>query len=61
MSSPPSSSSLPPALQSYSNALGQQSCKQCARGEWTGRLTGQTKCWSTSQALPNQTPATRRR
>lgn len=48
-------------LQSANNLVGQQTCKQCTTGTWTGRLTGQTKCWSTSQALPNQPAATRRR
>lgn len=58
---PPTSLPSPPHLQSFSNLTGQQACKKCSSGSWTGRLTGQTKCWSTSQALPNQTPATRRR
>jgi hypothetical protein len=47
-------------INSFTNTQGQRTCQQCTSGQWTGRLTGQTKCWSTSQALPTQPVSGRR-
>ena len=49
-----------PAPQSFSGAAGSTTCRRCSAGQWTGRLTGQRSCWSTSRPLPGPAPSGRR-
>ncbi|PRW33060.1 hypothetical protein C2E21_7981 [Chlorella sorokiniana] len=47
-------------VNSITTTAGQQACMQCGSGTWTGRLTGQSRCWPTTQALPSQAVPTGR-
>ncbi len=43
-------------LQTFTSTRGQSRCTRCLTGQWTGRLTGQSLCWPTSQKLPTSRP-----